>query len=196
MADAHITLVIDRSGSMTTTLADAQGGLDSFIAGLPTAEDVTISLVEFDSEINLAVAPVLASAWPGYTITPRGSTALLDAIGYAVKQTRKHLKTNPAEKVVLVVITDGGENASTKFPKEKVTDLIDKAKADGWEIVFLASDLSAVQTGADVGFAPRRFAAATTSVTYEALARGTSSYLTGASAFVDMDLDAEVTPAP
>lgn len=186
MNTAHITLVIDRSGSMQATREDAQGGLDSFVSEFLGDADITISLWEFDTVINEAVKPVTASAWPGYTLTPRGSTALLDAIGAAVEATKKYIAANPAEKVVVAVVTDGGENASAKYHKEQVTDLIDKAKADGWEFVFLASDLSAIGDGERVGLHTSYFAPTETSHAHTALRVSTSAYVRG-SAPMDYD---------
>lgn len=185
-ASAHVCLVIDRSGSMQSTRTDAQGGIESFVAEFAGSDDVSIALWEFDNEITQAVKPVLASAWPGYTLTPRGATALLDAIGKSIKSTRKYVASNPAEKVVVVIVTDGGENASRKHTKESVSDLIDNAKADGWEFVFLASDLSAIRTGASVGFKPVSYSAAETSATYGSLTRSVSSYLIGETDTVEM----------
>ena len=93
---------------MQTTCADAQGGLDSFVAGV-ASDDVVIELIDFDHEITRAVPPVLASAWPGYTLTPRGSTALLDAIATGAAATREYLAAHAVKKSVLVIITDGNE---------------------------------------------------------------------------------------
>lgn len=181
MNGAHICLVVDRSGSMQSTRADAQGGIGSFVSEFAESDDVTIALVEFDDKIRTAVPAVLASAWPGYTLTPRGATALLDAIGSAISTTRKHVAKKPAEKVVMVIVTDGGENASRKYTKEQVTELIDGAKADGWEFVFLASDLSAVSTGSSVGLTSTMYAptSAGTSGVYASVTRSVSSYVSG-----------------
>ena len=189
MADAHITLVIDRSGSMQSTREDAQGGLDSFVSEFVGDSNITISLWEFDSEIEEAVAPVVASAWPGYTLTPRGSTALLDAMGKAIKATKKHIKEHPAEKVVVAVVTDGGENASRQFTKEQVTGLIDRAKTKGWEFVFLASDLSAIETGERVGMPTSYYAPAETSMTHSVLRSSVSSYVRGETGSVEWDAE-------
>ena len=187
MNTAHITLVIDRSGSMQATREDAQGGLDSFVGEFVGDADITIGLWEFDSIITEAVPPVTASAWPGYTLTPRGSTALLDAMGKAVKATRKYVKANPAEKVVVAIVTDGGENASMKYTKEQVTELIDKAKADGWEFVFLASDLTAIQDGERVGLHTSHYLPSETRIANSALRSSVSSYVRGGTASVEYD---------
>jgi len=187
MTAAHICLVIDRSGSMQSTKTDAQGGLDSFISEFAGRDDVTVALVEFDDTVQMAVEPVLAAAWPGYTLTPRGSTALLDAMGFALKRTKKHVKANPAEKVVVVVITDGGENSSKKFSLATVTELVDGAKADGWEFLFLASDLSAIRTGTASGMATRSYASSATADTYSTLTRSVSSYVAGATSSVEWE---------
>lgn len=187
---AYVCLVVDRSGSMQSTRQDAQGGLDSFVDAFKSNPDVVIELIEFDDRIDVAVPAVAASAWPGYTLTPRGSTALLDAVAHGVTRTGDYIDKHAPAKSVLCVITDGGENASREFSKEKVTELIDGIKARGTEMVFLASDLSAISTGASVGFS--------STTTYRPSGASTraahSSLLTSVSAYFDGTLSSVVMP--
>lgn len=181
----HVCLVIDRSGSMITTLADAQGGLDSFVSTMDLP-GVTLALWEFDNVVGQAVPPVAAAAWPGYRLTPRGMTALLDAMGRAITETRAHLDVEPADRVVVVVVTDGGENASREYTAASVEAMVTKAKADGWEFIFLASDLSAARTATSVGIAPTRFTPTGTSSAYGAMTRSVSAYASGLTTSVAM----------
>ena len=155
----HITLILDRSGSMSDITDDIIGGVNSFFdkqrgLDLPTS----VTLVQFDSqdpfEILAENAPL--SKVPQLdrgNYQPRASTPLLDAIGTGIHRLSAHLdmqtpETKP-DAVVFVIVTDGMENASSKFTRPHITDLI-KAKQDaGWQFVFLSSDLSAVQEARD-----------------------------------------------
>jgi hypothetical protein len=175
---------------MQSTRVDAQGGLDSFIGEFAGLDDVTIELIDFDEKIRVAVPAVVASAWPGYTLTPRGSTALLDAMAKGVKTTREYVKNHTPERSVLVIITDGGENASRKHTLAEVTELIDGLKGDGTELVFLASDLSAINTAHSSGIAmasTHSFAPTATRSAYSRLASSVASYTTGSTATVEWD---------
>lgn len=151
----HITLILDRSGSMGDIQDDIIGGVNAFFA-TQAAQDgpVTATLVQFDGQDpfelladNVPVAEVrpLTAA----TYVPRADTPLLDAIGNGIHRLEKQLAALPAEArpggIVFVIVTDGMENASRKFTRAHVADLIKAKQAAGWEFVFLSSDLSAVQ---------------------------------------------------
>ncbi len=158
----HIAIVLDRSGSMAPTAQDTIGGVNTFIEGqkkLPGK--CTLSLVQFDHEytpmatfVDISNAPVL----DGFNYVPRGMTALLDAIGRTINETGNTLRNMPEEtrpsKVVFVIDTDGYENASKAFKREKIFEMIshqrDKYK---WEFVFLGANQDAIATGASIGIA-------------------------------------------
>lgn len=80
---------------------------------------------------------------------PRADTPLFDAIGNGIHRLEKQLVALPAAAqpggIVFVIVTDGMENASRKFTRAHIADLIKAKQSAGWEFVFLSSDLSAVQ---------------------------------------------------
>ncbi len=84
------------------------------------------------------------------------STALLDAIGIAITETGKRLKEmnekdRPA-KVIMVIQTDGLENASREFTYAQVTEMIKHQEEKyNWKIVFLGASLDAANQGASIG---------------------------------------------
>ena len=87
------------------------------------------------------------------TYTPRGSTALLDAIGRTLKDldTRLHklLPAHQPAKVILAIFTAGEENASRDYTVKHISDLIALYRdTKGWEFLFLAANQDAIATAA------------------------------------------------
>jgi len=93
---------------------------------------------------------------------PRGTTALLDAIGRTViEMSQKIEKMEPKEKpahVIVAIVTDGKENASKDFTVEKIKNLIAEKKALGWSFIFLGADLDVMTAGQRYGFEPKEVA--------------------------------------
>lgn len=154
---AHITLVVDRSGSMSSILSDAQGGIDTFLDSQFDASlgKTTVSIFSFDDTVTENVH--FAEQRPTFVLKPRGGTALLDAIGVALVKTGETLRNLPEHerpgKVYFVVVTDGHENSSKEWKKDRIKTMLDvQQNMYGWEVIFLAADLSAVATGQSYGF--------------------------------------------
>lgn len=154
-----ITVVLDRSGSMSTVVNDTKGGFDHFVDDQKKAPgQANLTLVQFDTEYEFVHKGKPIAEIPGLTFEPRGSTALLDAIGRAINETGERLKATPEAdrpgKVVFVIITDGEENASKEFKKDKINEMIKHQRdAYKWEFVFLGANQDAIQAGADLGVA-------------------------------------------
>jgi len=78
--------------------------------------------------------------------TPGGLTALYDTIGNAIRdiQNRTHY-IEPAHRpsmVMMVVITDGQENASTEFDSGRVKEMIrELEQTKNWQFIYLGADL-------------------------------------------------------
>jgi hypothetical protein len=173
MTTTHITLLCDRSGSMDQIRADAEGAVNAFLDGqrvLPG--DCTITLADFDApggprnfkDIGLKAewlhtlyqGPI--ANCPAYTLTPRGNTALLDAIGMTITATGEYLSSfEPPQRpdvVIFVVQTDGEENSSRDWTLERVQELI-KQQTDvySWEFIFLGMGPDTFEQGRSMGFA-------------------------------------------
>jgi Mg-chelatase subunit ChlD len=141
-----VTLVIDRSGSMASMRTDAEGGINSLVAAQAKQPgECRVTLVQFDSEYEVVHQGILASDWPGYCMVPRGSTALLDAVGKAINETGARLAAMPESQrpglVVFVICTDGQENSSHEFTHAKVREMIEYHKTQyQWQFTFLAAN--------------------------------------------------------
>lgn len=143
----HITLVVDRSGSMTSVRDDAEKGINSLLEEQFALDGkLTVTLVEFDDSVNTVTR--LAKDNFTYNLKPRGFTALLDAVGREITKTGEDLakmkeKDRPA-KVLFVVVTDGHENASSEYTVDSVKTLTDRQKSKyNWDFQFIGADQAA-----------------------------------------------------
>ncbi|WP_322753767.1 vWA domain-containing protein [Frankia sp. Cas3] len=156
----HITLLIDRSGSMMAIRDDAEGGIRSFIAEQAAVPgQATISLYQFDHDYEKVFGAIPIGEAPEYRLVPRGSTALLDALGRSIADTGEFLGSLPDEQrpatVVFAVVTDGQENSSKEWTLEQVKNTISRqTNTYDWQFAFLSADLRAVADARQMGFAP------------------------------------------
>lgn len=153
---AHITVVLDRTGSMSVIKNEIIGGYNSFLSEQRKVPDTRITLIQFDSQDahevvyrNVAVADAGELNESNYI--PRALTPLFDAVGYAINETTPIIENSDIDKVIFVIITDGQENASREWTAEKVRELIDTRKRDGWEFVFLGADLDSFAQAHAIG---------------------------------------------
>jgi uncharacterized protein YegL len=161
----ELVFILDRSGSMGGLEADTIGGYNAFLKKQQEeAGQARITTVLFDSDYELlhdrldlqAVSPITEKEY-----FVRGSTALLDAIGKTInkignaqKQTKEEFR---AAKVLVVITTDGEENASREFDYEKIKDMVENQKSKyGWEFIFLGANIDAVAVASRYGIAPSR----------------------------------------
>jgi hypothetical protein len=157
-----ITVVLDRSGSMASIASDVIGGLNTFIQGQAQVEgEARFTLAQFDDQYEVVHAHVPVQQVPPLTdrtYVPRGSTALLDAIGRTIIDTGARLAMLPEaerpEAVIFAVQTDGLENASREFTRQQVFEMIrHQEEKYAWQFVFLAADQDAIDEGGKMGFA-------------------------------------------
>lgn len=150
----HITIVLDRSGSMDTIKTQTIKGFNKFVQQQRAQPgDATLTLLQFNTELSLTTRnqPInQVSDLNTHTFFPNGGTALLDAIGVAITELGQELHKLPEEarpgKVVMVIITDGEENASRIYKDnyEAVRKMVEhQSSVYNWQFVFLAANQSA-----------------------------------------------------
>lgn len=145
----QLILLVDISGSMASMKNDAEGGINSFVdEQKKDPRGAKLQLVEFDSVIDLHDNIDIADV-PKYVMKPRGGTALYDAIGKTITN-YSHVGT---EKVIVVIVTDGEENASREFNKTTVAELIKLRQDQGWEFVFLGASMDTFGEASSLGIA-------------------------------------------
>lgn len=155
----HLAYILDRSGSMAPMQEPAVAAFNGFLKSqLDVPGEACLTLVLFDDQYETPVASVPVEQVPkltAATYTPRGSTALLDAIGRTLKETDARIRILPdAEKpgkVIFAIFTDGAENASTHYTMKHISDLIALYRREkGWEFLFLAANQDAIATAAGI----------------------------------------------
>lgn len=144
--------VIDESGSMAGSESDVTGGFNAYVEK-QRAENpgrVQVSMYKFSDKVvrvvsNKAIGKIARLTDEDYE--PGGFTALYDAIGRAIQDSdsevaRLEVEARP-DRVMLVIITDGQENASKLFSSAAIHALIGThEKMLGWSVVFLGSGLA------------------------------------------------------
>lgn len=173
-----IVMILDRSGSMERIAADTIGGVNKFLTDQKAVPgEATFTLVQFDDRYEVpydAVPIARAEPLTAQTFVPRGSTALLDAIGRAIDDAGNRLKAMAAsalpDKVVCVIVTDGQENASLHFKRKDIFDKITHQRdIYKWEFVFLGANQDAIAEAGALGIG------AAAAMNYAATASGTSA---------------------
>lgn len=145
----HLTLVVDRSGSMADIRDDAQGGIATLLTEqFAEPGQLTVTMVEFDNSCDDVAR--MATAPFDYTLRPRGGTALVDAVGREITRTGEDLAALPeAERpstVLFVVVTDGQENSSSEFTLETVRAAINRQRISfNWQFQFIGAGEAAWQ---------------------------------------------------
>ena len=172
----ELVFILDRSGSMAGLESDTIGGFNGMIQKQKKQEGACwVSTVLFanQSEVlhdRVALEKIEPMTDRDYTVG--GCTALIDAIGDAIHHIGNIHKYARPEDVpahtVFVIMTDGMENASSKYTADDVRKLIERQKEKyGWEFLFIGANIDAVQTAKRYGIGADR------SVNYHADRRGT-----------------------
>ena len=156
----EIIFILDRSGSMHPLEADTIGGYNSFLAQQRQLPGKAIlSTVLFDTRIDVLHDRRDIASVPELTekdYTTGGCTALLDAVGGAINHignVHKYAREEdrPA-KTMVVITTDGLENASRRYDLAKVREMIGRQKEKyGWEFIFLGANMDAVHEAGKFG---------------------------------------------
>ncbi|AWY05414.1 DNA ligase [Microbacterium phage Metamorphoo] len=185
MTDQNLTLlalIADRSGSMTSIARDMNGGIATLLAEQgrqPGA--LAVDIWTFDDHVEHPFDWVRPDDVKADIIVPRGRTALNDAVGTAIVSIGERLaamdEDDRPHKVIVCVVTDGAENASTEYTLDRVQELVKtQTEQYGWEFMYLAANVDAFATGGAYGFAKG------STMSYGATSAGAASSLAAASA--------------
>ena len=152
-------ILLDRSGSMQSLWVEALSSVNAFAKELANktdgpSVDSHVTLAVFDSQESLQFDTLRrkqsALHWENVTdkdASPRGMTPLLDAMVRIISLAESD---NP-DKAVIVVMTDGQENASREVTRDGVKAALDRVKAKGWEVVFLGANFDNIADASSVG---------------------------------------------
>ncbi len=159
---AEIAFVLDRSGSMNICRDAAIEGFNRFLKEQQQVEGLAkLTLVLFDDEYLVPVnALPVAEVVPldEETYVPRGSTALLDAIGRTIKELGTRLAALPESdrpaQVIVAILTDGEENSSHNYTWHQLAAAIKRQTEEyRWTFLFLGANQDAIATAAQMNIA-------------------------------------------
>ena len=139
------------------------GGFNSFLADQQKVGDnAAISVFKFGTNFetiyeDVAIEDATELTEAEYS-ADGGRTALLDAIGKTVASLKgkiaKQTEEDRADKVIVLVMTDGFENQSTEFKTADIKSMIGRQEGEGWQFIYLGADMSGVSDASNMGFSP------------------------------------------
>lgn len=161
----HVCFIIDESGSMYNAVNDVKGGFKKIIEEQKanTTGTCAVSLYTFDASVqSVYTLRDVNEINSELDYRPEGSTALNDAVGIAIDQIGEKLASmdeseRPASNLI-VIMTDGEENASTKYSISKVREMI-KHQTDkyNWTFMYLGADITSSDIADSLGVKYRAY---------------------------------------
>jgi len=166
-----ITIILDRSGSMRSIRDATVQGINAFIEDVNKVPGEGVwTLVQFDDPDSARgarepfphvvfenVSSIHVPRFEAADFKPRGSTALVDAVCLTVQKVKTRVLAVPEEyrpKVMVVIMTDGMENASREFTSAQLREMLAEAQsAHGWEVLYLGANQDAFAEAGKYGIA-------------------------------------------
>lgn len=179
----QIVCVLDRSGSMSHLTSDTIGGYNTFIEKQrKDPGEAWVTTVLFDNQYEVLHDAADIKTLPpitGREYYARGMTALYDAVGRTINEVGNKLESLPERerpsKVIAVIITDGLENASKEYGKDRVKEMITlRTERYGWQFIFMGANIDSAAEAQKIGIA------AQFSMDYDVSDAGTAAVYTSA----------------
>ena len=150
----EIVFILDRSGSMQVMVEPAISGFNRLLHDQQSLRSARFTLVLFDDQYEVPCQGLPISEvveLDTSTFVPRGSTALLDAIGQTIDELGKKLQHTPEidrpNQVIIAILTDGQENASSRYTWQDIAKRIrHQTEKYQWQFLFLGANQDAIAT--------------------------------------------------
>ena len=153
-----INFVLDKSGSMDAIRSATISGFNEFKNDQARESgEALLTLTLFDTSFRTACEAVPLREVPDLdhqAYAPGGCTALYDAIGHTMRITDDYVAAHKPDQVLFVIMTDGYENSSREFSRERIFQMIeDRRKLAQYEFVYLGANQDSYAVGASIGVA-------------------------------------------
>jgi hypothetical protein len=154
MAETFSIYIIDISGSMSRVADEVSGEINAGLQG-QRGEDIHLDVVEFNTRLHPWYNGPVNNV-PTYSMRTGYMTALLDAVGETIDRVGRQLAEMDASErprlVTVTIVTDGLENASRKYTKAKVAEMIrHQSDVYNWQFFYIGANQDAYQVARDLG---------------------------------------------
>jgi hypothetical protein len=176
-----INFLLDETGSMMSVKQQTIEGFNEYLNSM-RKEKVDFKLTKFNSSKTEIHDTKPAKDYPELTYetyVPDATTPLYDAIGRSVRSLENDLKEKK-RKVLMVIMTDGLENASQEYNRDAIFKLVSEKEKDGWTFVYLGANQDSWAVAEPLGFNKgnvTNYDPHNTVQTYNMAAQRTASYL-------------------
>lgn len=151
---SRVVFILDKSGSMYGKAEDVIGGFNTMLKEQQKLHpDTILTLVLFDTEYKIVYKDMKIIEVPELTkeiYSPSGMTALIDALGKAIVETKKN---SGKDNVLFIIDTDGLENSSTEYKKDDVKKLVEEQQKAGWQFIFTGAGIDSFSEASSYGIA-------------------------------------------
>lgn len=174
---AALVFIVDRSGSMMSIASDMQGAITKVLSDQKEKYEgeIDVTFVRFDTEYEEVFSgrSIKEVSNDDLKIDPRGGTALLDAMGRTLNTFERKFsemdEKNRPERVLFLIITDGEENSSEEYSRDRVFGMVKTLERDHkWGFTFIGANQDAIAEGGRVGVSRGK------SLGYDANSKGVS----------------------
>lgn len=164
-AEIYNLIILDESGSMGCIRRQTISGCNETLNTIRSAQEkfadtqdhyVSIYVFQGDNEKKpsqyiVKNQPIAQTADINDELyTPWGSTPLYDAVGSTLADLKAVVKEKEMAIGNVTIITDGMENASKYYTREKVVQMIDALKEIGWSFNFIGANINVQQAASDL----------------------------------------------
>ena len=162
--ETYYLLIVDASSSMNPLTKSTISGVNEQIDSIKQLEKefpnqkYNMSFIHFSDSVTIEYANRQSSALEHISESNyrcSGMTALLDAIGVGVRNLNEKIGDKIASgeaAAVVVIITDGEENASREFDGSKVKSMIEELQATNrWTFTFVGANIDSISTASRYG---------------------------------------------
>ena len=193
----YAVVALDATGSMGGQEQRVVSSMNEYVKTLP--DESRISVFIFDSNRWDTYYEGEVSDWPAMKVSDYrtgAATPLFDAVGKAVA----HADTlaSDGDKLMLMVDTDGMENASKEHSAESIKALVESRKGQGWAFLFMSQGLDHAQSqvnamaASSMGMAAHNASAGLRNASYARAGGQTVSYFSAGVQPTSLDVDLDV----
>lgn len=193
MSRSLVTFLLDETGSMGAIRDDTISGFNTYLSDLQDEKSVHIdfTFLKFDSNKleKVCVAEPVRNVLKldKKTYVPGASTPLIDAAYKTIKAVEGQISGTEGQpdKIVVTILTDGEENASTEHTWAELNALVKEKTKEGWQFNFLGTSIDAYAQSSRMGIAATNTMSTGVSgqnvaASYAAASRSTRAFTSGA----------------